>query len=283
MLLPQSRNEHLPPRWKIFGCAKGITCCGFIGNPGRPFFGLRQRTPPFRVSHSITGARPSDTKECVVHQPLSNPESQEAIWGEEPWKGESHFPIREKHSTNHVSPEAKASRLGSIPPEVTLGEQAPEANPAGNEPSGESTSISAEPYGRPVSEPQWNAGYGPVRVRQHVKSPPTFLIRPVEITIDDLQDVLTENHGTKRSHSPDGNASGSSKSQRTEEQSGLFAELVSEYGHAESVEVLISSFLQTKLQKELHHSNNPPQIQEQIDASKVTEWTCSEMRSKLCV
>lgn len=46
-----------------------------------------------------------------------------------------------------------------------------------------------------------------------------------------------------------------------------------ENGHAPCVEVLIASFLQKKMQKELHHSNNAPEIQEQIDLSKTTEWT----------
>ena len=58
-----------------------------------------------------------------------------------------------------------------------------------------------------------------------------------------------------------------------DEHSCLLAELASENGPAESVEILIASFLQKKLQKELHHSNNPPQLQEKIDASKIVEWT----------
>lgn len=38
----------------------------------------------------------SDTKECVVHQFLSNPEQQIMTWGEEPWSGESQFRVRER-------------------------------------------------------------------------------------------------------------------------------------------------------------------------------------------
>ena len=49
--------------------------------------------------------------------------------------------------------------------------------------------------------------------------------------------------------------------------------LFSENGPAESVEILIAFFLQKKMQKELHHSNNPPHLQEKIDASKTVEWT----------
>lgn len=103
-------------------------------------------------------------------------------------------------------------------------------------------------------EPYWQtSGYGPVRVRQGI-NPPTFLIRPIETQMEDLQEILTENHDTKRSHSPDQANASSSKSQKTdEEQSCLLAELASE--------------------NELHRSNNPPQLQEKIDASKTVEWT----------
>ena len=104
-------------------------------------------------------------------------------------------------------------------------------------------------------------------------NPPTFLIRPVDTQVEDLQDILIENHGTKRSHSPDSSAATASKSQRTEEEhSCLFADLVSENGPEGSLEILIASFLQKKMQKELHHSNNPPHLQEKIDASKTVEW-----------
>ena len=126
-----------------------------------------------------------------------------------------------------------------------------------------------------MSEPFWqNTGYGPVRVRQQTKSPPTFLIRPINTEMEDLQEILTEAHGTKRSHSPEIQANQSSKSQRTDaEESCLFADLVSEPGPAESAEALIASFLQKKMQKEWHHSNNPPDLQEKINLSKTVEWT----------
>lgn len=48
--------------------------------------------------------------------------------------------------------------------------------------------------------------------------------------------------------------------------------MLTEHAKAESVEVLIANFIKTKLQKELHHSNNPPTVQEQVDASKTVEW-----------
>ena len=40
----------------------------------------------------------SDSKECIVHQPLSNPQTKTALWGDEPWKGESQFRLRPRRS-----------------------------------------------------------------------------------------------------------------------------------------------------------------------------------------
>ena len=217
----------------------------------------------------------SDTKECVTHQPLSDPSSQEAKCWDTVWKGESQFKIRPKRS-NETRPVLKDSSL------VIAGSTGTEAQPeaaTGAEVSPPAvSSVKPEPYASP-SEPSDNreqdVGYGPVRVRQRHKSPPTFWLRPPETKIDDLQDMLEENHGTKRSHSPS-DADRNTKSQRVEEDpadSCLFAELVKEHGPAESFQILVASFLQKKMQKELHHSNNTAELQEQIDLSKTVEWT----------
>ena len=117
-----------------------------------------------------------------------------------------------------------------------------------------------------------NEGYGPVRLRQ-TKGPPVFLLRPPETRMEDLQEVLEEAHGTKRSLSPDGPSSAPSKCSKTDSDECLVTELIQENGPAPCVEVLVASFLQKKMQKELHHSKNPPMIQEQIDLAKTAEWT----------
>lgn len=52
----------------------------------------------------------------------------------------------------------------------------------------------------------------------------------------------------------------------------LLTELANAHGPAPCVEALIASFLQKNMQKELHHSNNPAQVQEQVDLSKIVEW-----------
>ena len=38
------------------------------------------------------------------------------------------------------------------------------------------------------------------------------------------------------------------------------------------VEVLVSTFMKKKMLKELHHSNNPPELQDKINESKIVEW-----------
>ena len=221
----------------------------------------------------------SDTKECIVHQPLSQPESQETKCWDSVWKGESQFRIKPKREM--PSQPQSQPRVGSQPrPGVTPGADAqPEADSTpGDEPAAVK-SAKPEPYARPetkTAEPGPSTEYGPIRVRSHGKGPQAFWIRPPETKIDDLQEILTENHGVKRSHSPEKSSESGNKSQKVEEDMGdscLLAELADEYGPAESFEILVASFLQKKMQKELHHSNNPEHLQEKIDLSKTTEWT----------
>ena len=105
----------------------------------------------------------SDTKECIVQQPLSHPECQHASWGEELWKGESQFRIRTRRS---VPEGGRAEPLSS-----SMAGSTESANPLiGNETTpGENKgethqTTTGEPYARPVAEPYWQtSGYGPVR------------------------------------------------------------------------------------------------------------------------
>ena len=225
----------------------------------------------------------SDTKETIVHQIWSNPSCQNMSWGESSWKGESQFrirPRREQPITSAavpVSQQAAAGLSTAATPNLPSTEETPKVE--GNE---QTKNSSESPKGgshrwSPLaddgqSQTTRQEGYGPVRLRQQ-KGPPLVLLRPPEMKQDDLMEVLEENHGTKRSLSPEGQASAPSKHVRTDEDECLLSELVHENGPAPCVEVLIANFLQKKLQKELHHSNNPPMLQEKIDRSKTTEWT----------
>lgn len=49
----------------------------------------------------------------------------------------------------------------------------------------------------------------------------------------------------------------------------------------DGIEVLLANFLQKKMQKELHHSRNEPELQEKIDASKLVEWKTLEEEKKV--
>ena len=217
----------------------------------------------------------SDTNEVVVHQPLSDASCQNMTWGELPWKGESQFRMRPKRG------EPSSSAVGTRSTDVPMPDEPSRENTLAQDPQTQTetgtviTGAREEPYARTGSEPPSQPdGYGPVRVRQHFKSPPTFLLRPPEVHWDDMKDMIQESHGVKRSHSPEGAHSEPSKSQKTDDiESCLFTELVAEHGPAASVEVLIASFLQKKMQKELHHSHNPSELQEKVDIAKTTEWT----------
>ena len=229
----------------------------------------------------------SDTKEVVVHHLWSDEASREAPWGETPWKGETQFQIRARRE---MPPRVSAE--SSTPAQVTVAQasqstgetpetlNAAETNPPASEPRRQNspTPIRMSSRWSPIADDQGKehqepVGYGPIRLRQHEKGPPLFLLRPEETQIEDLQDILSEQHGTKRSLSPDGQPSAPSKQLKTEgEDECLLAELAREHGPAPCIEVLIASFLQKKMQKELHHSKNPPLIQEQVDLAKTTEW-----------
>ena len=87
--------------------------------------------------------------------------------------------------------------------------------------------------------------------------------------VDDLRDILEEAHGTKREQSRAPSSEPPSKSARADDVDHCFlAECQSQ-----PLEVLIANFLKKKMAKELHHSNNPPILQDQVDASKTVEWT----------
>jgi hypothetical protein len=78
-------------------------------------------------------------------------------------------------------------------------------------------------------------------------------------------------HGSKRSHSPASGESPEHKVARTSTEEALLVEALMTEQH-ESVESLVASFLQKKLQHELRHSNNPPALQEKIDDAKIVEF-----------
>ena len=137
--------------------------------------------------------------------------------------------------------------------------------------------------------------YGPIRNqprRLPSKTGPMALYRPAPMKDEDFIDVMKEVvphmlseavQGLKReaSESADGAAS---KSARVSEQLSVEHLNGSEITADDALELwdglqggvphetLVAQFMMKRLQKELSPSNNPPELQGQIDAAKVVEW-----------
>lgn len=141
----------------------------------------------------------------------------------------------------------------------------------------ESTSqASQEPY--PTRRDQEDSGnshsYEPIR-RRHTtkKSDPEMLYRPPQLLPQDFMEACQELHGSKRQASREPSTEPPTKSQRGEGDEALMIEVLTDLQkHGESIEVFMANFLKKKMQHELHHSNNPPEIQEKIDVAKAEEW-----------
>ena len=102
--------------------------------------------------------------------------------------------------------------------------------------------------------------YGPIRYRHYTKKPEALFRHPgTELT--DFMEACEEVGSRVPSVEPP------SKVARTDEML-----CVVDSKSSESVEVFLANFLKKKMTSELHHSNNPPEVQEAIDESKVTEW-----------
>ena len=128
--------------------------------------------------------------------------------------------------------------------------------------------------------------YGPVRARQHSKSPPSFVFRPpgtlqsdfIEM-INDSPEEVSQHSNEKRSLSREPSNSPPCKSLKTGDECLVASSR--EGLSKDGIEVLLANFLQKKMQKELHHSRNEPELQEKIDASKLVEWKTLEEEKKV--
>eukprot|EP00435_Cladocopium_sp_Y103_P055765 s362_g18.t1 len=169
-----------------------------------------------------------------------------------------------------------------VMPDVNVDNQQPPAS--GVEPSAsEAVDKSASPA---------DNSYGPIRrTRVPSKSGPLSLYRPTPTKQDDFIEIMQEvlpqliedaTHGVKRS--ADGAAESSeSKVPKTDAEHAVHfvqhevsiedaRQWWNDLQNGVPHEVLIAQFMQKRAQKELHHSNNPPLIQAQVNAAKVTEW-----------
>ena len=167
--------------------------------------------------------------------------------------------------------------------------ETPVASPARAETSVETPMDSSEPT-EPTPESQ--SSYGPVRRRIHGKDGRSALYRPAPMQPEDFVEIMREvvpqlidnmPSGTKRSLNVDApdSSEGSSSSEppavrpRTDEILSVESlNNVESWSTDElSIEVLIADYLAKKMSKELHHSNNPPDLQSKVDKGKRAEWS----------
>ena len=131
-----------------------------------------------------------------------------------------------------------------------------------------------------------SSSYGPVRRRVSTKEGPMSLWRPAPLQSEDFVEIMHDlvphlveqaTQGAKREReetsAPDAVASPSSSRPRTTEV--LSVEEVNDLldtCDTHSHEILISEYMQKRLQKELPPSGNHPQLQNMVDEGKKVEW-----------
>eukprot|EP00435_Cladocopium_sp_Y103_P016924 s2219_g4.t1 len=144
--------------------------------------------------------------------------------------------------------------------------------------------VRSEPFSesRRTSDVSQGPTYGPLRIR-HTSKKPEVLVRPPAALPSDFMEAHHEVASHKRQHTRDLSSEPPHKAGKTEGagDEALFAQpsgtdmnevfLVTEQ-EGESAEVFVANFLKKKMQSELHHSNNPSELQESIDQAKVIEW-----------
>eukprot|EP00435_Cladocopium_sp_Y103_P021891 s1135_g5.t1 len=226
----------------------------------------------------------------VVQQALSQSPNVPSDSMVDPVVAQSEAPIGEASGT--LSEPTEVSSPSTVMPSNPV----PDASMIENTPPPMDEAQSSAPAsssGR--NDPQVSATadsqYGPVRRRVPSKAGPMTFFRPASLKHDDfvevMQDVLPQLvdqavGGLKR-EAADESSGHVDKSARTEQLSvevmpsqflsahdanELWNTLQSGAPH----EVLIAQHIQKRMQKELHHSNNEPWLQAQIDAAKIQEW-----------
>ena len=131
-----------------------------------------------------------------------------------------------------------------------------------------------------------SSSYGPVRRRVSTKEGPMSLWRPAPLQPEDFVEIMHElvpqlveqaSQGTKREReataAPDAASSPASSRPRTSEVLSVeevddLLETCDQCTH----EVLISEYMQKRLQKELPPTGNHPQLQRMVDEGKKVEW-----------
>ena len=208
-----------------------------------------------------------------------------------------HEPSRADAVPSHTSAPAQSVKPDNM--DIVAPGEIVDKSPAEPESVGEESSSSNPAPVAPFSarqEPGTPSPYGPVRYRHSGKKPEPMMTvwRPAELTPSDFMEAHHEITSHKRQPSRALSSEPPCKSSKSEpdpRDEALLCEakehdevfLVTEQ-QGESAEVFVANFLKKKLQTELHHSNNPAELQEAIDEAKVTEWlTLQEEKQALHV
>lgn len=188
----------------------------------------------------------------------------------------------------HVAPSSSA-----VAPVSSSNAETPEAvsNMPSQPPSGAALISAEHPKAFVRSEPfhdgshysgvNKNLTYGPTRYRNSTKGPE--VVRPPKLLASDFMEAHHEVTSHKRQSSRELSTEPLTKAGRTDITAGDEALLIEHQAaeaeeiflvieeQGESAEVFLANFLKKKMQTELHHSNNPHELQEAIDQAKTTE------------
>ena len=217
-----------------------------------------------------------DSLEPIIHQIFSEPLTQRVETRQPPWTGESQFKVRKVRDA--LTPEERGLVSASSSSAPSSGSSPDTNNPAVSDPtdSRQSEGLRSEPFPSTPSigpgdndQGVRNSAYGPVRLRMNQKGPEMLWLRPHATQADGLREILEESHGTKRNQSRESSVEPPSKCTKID---AVDLCMLIE-NSSQPLEVLIANFLTKKMAKELHHSNNPPALQEKIDESKVVDWS----------
>ena len=131
--------------------------------------------------------------------------------------------------------------------------------------------------------------YGPVRRRVSGKDGPMSLWRPPAMRQDDFVEIMKEvvpqlledvcmnssSASSKRSLSPDAGSQDEPAASRQRVDEVLCVQDCQELtalAEQGSWDCLMAEYMKKKMSKELHHSNNPPALQQKVQEGKRTEW-----------
>jgi hypothetical protein len=207
----------------------------------------------------------------LVDAPWSMPDKRNLKVQQEPWTGETRFWI--------VPAEVPKTSRSSMPAPLPTVPEEPNSLPNAEPSDAIVPQVHSEPYSvsHDSIDTSQSGSYGPIRVRQH-KGSDTFVFRLTQTQVEDLRDAVQElteerSQAHKRPQSREPSMGPPMKTAKTGEPSDecLMASCLSDCPDA-GVEVLVASFMRKKMQKELHHSNNSPDLQDKINESKTIEW-----------